>query len=183
MLSGGGSGGGGSGGGGGGVLSVGGAFGWPLPELRDDVTLPSRDRRLHKDDAEGQQAAVAPAAAAAASPPCSSAPRSEQPPPRPGAGSGREQRLRRAVDRLWRQTSRLRADIRRLHCDLKTEEQRVAGLLEEARRVRGELLDARFLDDLLLLLDGRLDCMPLRHWPFAVANAARSVAGDANLVI
>ncbi|XP_049815354.1 uncharacterized protein LOC126262636 [Schistocerca nitens] len=172
-----------SGGGGGGVLSAGGAFGWPLPELRDDVTLPSRDRRLHNDDAGVRQAAVAPAAAPAASPPCSSAPRSEEASPGTGQDGRREQRLRRAVDLLWRQTRRLRADIRRLHCDLKTEEQRVAGLLEEARRVREELLDARFLDDLVLLLDGRLDCMPLRHWPFAVANAARSVAADANLVI
>jgi hypothetical protein len=46
----------------------------------------------------------------------------------------------------------------------------VTQLTEEARQLRDDLEDIRYLDDLIFLLQGQLDRITLRKWPFLIAH-------------
>jgi hypothetical protein len=53
---------------------------------------------------------------------------------------------------------------------LQSKEVAVTQMTEEVRQLADDLDDIRYLDDLIFLLQGQLDRITLRKWPFLVAH-------------
>ncbi|PSN42794.1 hypothetical protein C0J52_20535 [Blattella germanica] len=71
----------------------------------------------------------------------------------------------------------LEADIQQLHTDthnlnndFQMQENAVSRMTEAARRLVSDLQNIRYLDDLIYLLQGQLDRITLRKWPFILAH-------------
>jgi hypothetical protein len=58
-------------------------------------------------------------------------------------------------------------------------------MIQEARQLGEDLQDIRYLDDLIFLLQGQLDRISLRKWPFLLAHIHRhkDSTQELNLVV
>lgn len=58
-------------------------------------------------------------------------------------------------------------------------------MIQEARQLAEDLRDIRYLDDLIFLLQGQLDRISLRKWPFLLAHILphKDSTQELNLVV
>lgn len=70
--------------------------------------------------------------------------------------------------------TQIRADVNRLQKDFELQEGVVTHMKARTRQLAEDVQDTRHEDDLIFLLQGQLDRITLRKWPFAVANALRN---------
>ena len=68
---------------------------------------------------------------------------------------------------------------------LQLQETVVTHMTEETRNMAEDMQDTRYLDDLIFLLQGQLDSISLRKWPFVVRHvlAHADSTRDLNLVV
>lgn len=67
-------------------------------------------------------------------------------------------------------------------CLFKCNEDKIDDLTDETVILRREMNEMRYLDDLLNLLDGELERISRRNWPFVFGHS-ESRADDMNLVV
>ncbi|KAJ8669673.1 hypothetical protein QAD02_000932 [Eretmocerus hayati] len=73
-------------------------------------------------------------------------------------------------------------DLAVLRADFSREEQKLDHLLDDTRKLRNEVNELRYLDDLLNLLNGKLENISKRSWPFTVRHR-RLKNEELNLII
>ncbi|XP_058804323.1 uncharacterized protein LOC131671710 isoform X2 [Phymastichus coffea] len=97
-------------------------------------------------------------------------PRASQPRiPHSDPGPELEQ-LRDKIDRLHGSSRQLLEEMSSLRKDFAVDEWKINGLSDDVRKLRNEVCELRYLDDLLKLLRGELDRTSKRNWPFAIGN-------------
>lgn len=62
------------------------------------------------------------------------------------------------------------------------DEWKINDLSDDVRKLRNEVCELRYLDDLLKLLKGELDRISKRNWPFAIGNVKHG-REEINLVV
>ncbi|XP_015596755.2 uncharacterized protein LOC107268467 [Cephus cinctus] len=92
------------------------------------------------------------------------------------------QQLRSKVHRLQIANKDIYKDICTLRRDIQDDEKRVSNLMSETSKLRNEVHDMRYMDDLLNLLRGELDRISRRNWPFALGHTERQTE-EINLVV
>lgn len=86
---------------------------------------------------------------------------------------------------LQEDTRQLQADVNRLQKDFELQERDARHVTVRTRQLAEDVQDTRYMDDLIFLLQGQLDRISLRKWPFAVANVLRNADcnRELNLVV
>lgn len=74
---------------------------------------------------------------------------------------------------LQKGARQLQADVNRLQEDFEFQERDVRHVTTRTRQLTEDVQDTRYLDDLIFLLQGHLDRISLRKWPFVAANILR----------
>lgn len=81
------------------------------------------------------------------------------------------QHLRDKIERLQLRNKEIRKDICTLHTDFQCDEKKVTDLSNDTTEMLEELFDLRYLDDLLELLEGELEQISKRNWPFILGHS------------
>ncbi|XP_043271117.1 uncharacterized protein [Venturia canescens] len=89
--------------------------------------------------------------------------------------------LRGKVERLQETTRNILKDVDALRRDFECNENKVDGLIDAAVTLRQDTNEMRYLDDLLNLLDGELERISRRNWPFVFGHENQT--GEMNLVV
>ncbi|PNF24051.1 hypothetical protein B7P43_G08369 [Cryptotermes secundus] len=86
---------------------------------------------------------------------------------------------------LQAEAGRLHTDISILQRDFQSMESAASLMIQEARQLGEDLRDIRYLDDLIFLLQGQLDRISLRKWPFLLAHTLphKDSTQELNLVV
>ncbi|XP_025159627.1 uncharacterized protein LOC105190884 isoform X1 [Harpegnathos saltator] len=79
--------------------------------------------------------------------------------------------LRDKIERLQHGHKEIRGDIRGLHGDFQRDERKLSDVSGDTTRLRGEIRELRYLDDLLTLIQGELARISRRNWPFVLGNS------------
>ncbi|XP_014484229.1 PREDICTED: uncharacterized protein LOC106749371 isoform X2 [Dinoponera quadriceps] len=78
--------------------------------------------------------------------------------------------LRDKIERLQHGHKEIRGDIRALRGDFQRDERKIGDVSGNTARLRGEIRELRYLDDLLTLIQGELARISRRSWPFILGN-------------
>ncbi|KAK2582379.1 hypothetical protein KPH14_004708 [Odynerus spinipes] len=89
--------------------------------------------------------------------------------------------LRRRVERLQHASKDIFKDICALRKDFEYEEEKLLDLSSDASRLRQDIHEVRYIDDLLRLLRGELERISNRNWPFVLGHSEQH--GELNLVV
>ncbi|XP_068083593.1 uncharacterized protein [Anabrus simplex] len=90
--------------------------------------------------------------------------------------------LETKVLRLQIAAYEMRLHLAALHNEYQVAEQKVTSLIDQARQVRYNLHDVVYLEDLIFLLEGQLEHISLRCWPFKLARPAHR-SRNINLIV
>ncbi|OXU19716.1 hypothetical protein TSAR_014689 [Trichomalopsis sarcophagae] len=92
------------------------------------------------------------------------------------------EQLRERIERLQGSSKDLHQDISSLRRDFTIDEWKVNHLSEDINKLRTEVYELRYLDDLLKLLKGELERIANRNWPFTVGRTKHGTE-EINLVV
>lgn len=92
------------------------------------------------------------------------------------------QHLRRKVERLQDSSKDIYRDICNLRKSFQCDEKRMADLSSDAIKLREDVHEMRYLDDLLNLLRGELERISKRNWPFVLGHT-ESETEEMNLIV
>lgn len=89
--------------------------------------------------------------------------------------------LRKRVEKLQHASKDIFKDICALRKDFEYEEEKLLDLSSDATRLRQDIHEVRYIDDLLRLLRGELERISNRNWPFVLGHSEQH--DELNLVV
>ncbi|XP_016838307.1 uncharacterized protein LOC100118808 isoform X2 [Nasonia vitripennis] len=92
------------------------------------------------------------------------------------------EQLRDRIERLQGSSKDLHQDVSSLRRDFTIDEWKVNHLSEDINKLRNEVYELRYLDDLLKLLKGELERISNRNWPFTIGRTKHGTE-EINLVV
>ncbi|XP_012537530.2 uncharacterized protein LOC105837360 isoform X1 [Monomorium pharaonis] len=90
-------------------------------------------------------------------------------------------RLRDRIERLQLANKEIHGDIRGLRTNFQCDEKKTINLSSDTMRLFEDVHDLRYFDDLVKLLEGELERISQRNWPFILGH--RNPHGEMNLII
>ncbi|XP_011869471.1 PREDICTED: uncharacterized protein LOC105562913 [Vollenhovia emeryi] len=80
-------------------------------------------------------------------------------------------RLRDRIERLQLANREIHGDIRGLRANFQCDEKKAINLLDDTTRLLEDVHDLRYFDDLVKLLEGELERISRRNWPFILGHS------------
>ncbi|XP_012147118.1 uncharacterized protein LOC100879350 [Megachile rotundata] len=91
--------------------------------------------------------------------------------------------LRNKVERLQSSSKDIYKDIRDLRKSFQYDEQKITSISSNANKLRQDVQELRYLDDLLNLLRGELERISRMNWPFIVGRTEEHLSEEMNLIV